>query len=181
MRRGVVVLTGPPGAGKTTVAVRVARRYAMAVHLHTDDFWHYIVAGAIPPYEPASRSQNETVMDVIAGAAFSYADGGFTTVVDGIVGPWMLDHFRKRARSQPQIPLHYMVLRPHRDVTLARAQGRTAPDALVDRHPILTMWDQFADLDDLEPHVLDTSDQDTPETEKRVMDAIASGHFRLAP
>ncbi|MQY06797.1 AAA family ATPase [Actinomadura macrotermitis] len=175
MRSSVVILAGPPGAGKSTVAARIARRHPKAVHLRTDDFWQYIVAGAIPPYEPASRAQNETVMDAIAGAAFTYAAGGFVTVVDGIVGPWMLDHFRKQA----QVPLHYAVLRPYRDVALARAQGRAAPDALVDRHPILTMWDQFADLGVLESHVFDTSDEDVTETERRVAEAIDSGRLRL--
>ncbi|MGW2314700.1 AAA family ATPase [Actinomadura luteofluorescens] len=179
MPGSVLVLTGPPGAGKSTVAARLARRHEKAVHLHTDDFWHCIVAGAIPPYEPASRSQNETVMDVIAGAAFTYASGGFVTVVDGIVGPWMLGHFRRQASLHPSVPFHYAALRPLRDVTLARAQARTAPGALVDGRPVLAMWDQFADLGELERHVLDTSDEDVAGTEARVAEAFASGRLRL--
>ncbi|MBM4549292.1 hypothetical protein GS445_06165 [Rhodococcus hoagii] len=50
-------------------------------------------------------------MDVIAGAAYTYALGGFTTVIDGIVGPWMLDHFRTRAAQHPELAVHYIVLR----------------------------------------------------------------------
>ncbi|NKX88154.1 AAA family ATPase [Nocardia coubleae] len=172
----VIILTGPPGAGKSTVADAFARKLERGVHLHTDDFWHYIVAGAIPPYEPASARQNQTVMNVIAGAAFTYAAGGFTTVLDGIVGPWMLHHFRDHT---PGIALHYVVLRPGRDITLSRAKARTAPQALVDEQPIATMWDQFASLGDYEPHVLDTSTDDAHRTIERVTDAVTSNRFRL--
>lgn len=77
------------------------------------------------------------------------------------------------------MPLHYVVLRPARDVALARAQARTAPDALVDQTPILTMWDQFADLGRFESHVLDTTAQDATATVRTVRTAVASGRLRF--
>lgn len=44
----MVVLTGPPGAGKSTVAAILAESYSPSVHLHADDFWHFLRRGAIP-------------------------------------------------------------------------------------------------------------------------------------
>lgn len=38
-------------------------------------------------------------MDAIAGAARTYALGGFTTVIDGIVRSWRLDRFQRQTRS----------------------------------------------------------------------------------
>ncbi len=99
-------------------------------------------------------------------------------MVDGIVGPWMLDHMRDAARRSPEVPLDYVVLRPAREVALARAQARTAPDALVDAVPILAMWDQFADLGAFERHVLDTTDRTAAATVDAVRTAVDGGRLR---
>ena len=176
MTADVIVLTGPPGAGKTTTARRLATGYERAVHLHTDDFWHVIVAGLVPPYLPEADAQNRTVMGVVGAAAWTYAGGGFTTVVDGIIGPWMLPHVRAGRSS---VRLHYVVLRPARDETLRRAQRRTAAGALVDEGPVTAMWDQFAELGALERHVLDTTAQTPHETLAAVRAAVASEAYLL--
>jgi predicted kinase len=181
MSAGVVILTGPPGSGKSTVAALHARTYHKAVHLHTDDFWHFIVTGLIPPYEPTSESQNHTVIEVVAGAAYTYAQGGLTTIVDGIVGPWMLGHYLAQARQHRDVALTYIVLRAGRDETLARARGRTAPGALVDEQLILQLWEQFAQLGSYEGHVLDTSGESAETSTQRVADAIAAAAHRLRP
>ena len=171
----IILLTGPPGAGKTTTARSLAQTFEKSVHLHTDDFWRFIVAGVILPHLPESDDQNQTVIRAIAKTAQIYAEGGYTVVVDGILGPWMLHHFR----AIKNVSIAYVVLRPSRDETLGRAQSRTSPDTLTDAEPILQLWDQFADLGELEPHVIDTSKQDPEETVHAVEVAISSPFFTL--
>ncbi|GMA23434.1 hypothetical protein GCM10025864_11930 [Luteimicrobium album] len=175
----LVIVSGSPGSGKTTVARHVARRFDRSVHLHTDDFWHAIVRGAVPPYLPEADEQNQTVVGIIAAAAFGYAAGGYTTVVDGVVGPWMLPHYRRVAAQHPEVAVHYVVLRPDQATTLRRAQQRTGPDALVDPGPVLALWQQFEDLGELGGHALDTSDLSAETTADALCREVALGRLRL--
>ena len=44
----IIVITGSPGTGKTTTASTVAKESDLekSVHMHTDDFYHYLSKGA---------------------------------------------------------------------------------------------------------------------------------------
>ena len=88
----IIVITGSPGTGKTTTASIVAKESNMdkSVHMHTDDFFHYLSKGAIPPHLPESNEQNLVVIEAFLEAAKRYARGGYDVIVDGIVGPTCL-------------------------------------------------------------------------------------------
>ena len=119
----MIVLTGPPGAGKSTVARLLADTLPFSVHLHSDDFWRYIRQGRIAPYLPQAHRQNQVVIDALAQAAFAYAGGGYHVICDGIVGPWFIDVFRAAATART-IELHYVILRPDEPTTLRRVRPR---------------------------------------------------------
>jgi chloramphenicol 3-O-phosphotransferase len=170
----VLIVTGPPGAGKSTVADALAKSFSFpCVHLHSDDFWGAIKRGLIAPYLPEAHAQNRVVMDALAAAARCYARGGYFVVFDGVVGPWFLG----RMRDLIDVPLHYVVLRPDLCTTVARAQERT--DRLREFGPIQNLHQQFANLGTLESHVIDTTGQSIAATVEAVRRGFSSGAFRL--
>jgi predicted kinase len=164
----IILVSGPSGAGKTTVArILAGSRLAPSVHLHTDDFYAAIKQGAVAPYLPEAHAQNETVTGVIARAAAGYAAGGYETVVDGVIGPWFLGAYEAAAQAAG-VGLAYVVLRPDRDTALARGTSRSE-HPLTDRLILGEIWDGFADLGPYEKNVLDTTALTAEETADAVL------------
>lgn len=174
----VLLLTGSPGAGKTTVARLLATDAARpTVHVTTDEFFTAIRTGFIAPYLPESQRQNEVVVDAVVAVVAVYARGGYDVVVDGIIGPWFLPPYRKAA-AEGDWTMSYVVLRPDLDTALDRARGRAAGE-LKDVEAITGLHGAFADLGELESHTFDNTRLDAAETAVEVQNAVASGAFRL--
>jgi len=172
----ILILSGPPGAGKTTVARALAKASAApAVHMHTDDFYTAIRKGFILPWLPESLQQNTTVTRAIAAAAVEYAKGGYEVLLDGVVGPWFLDIYRQLA-SPADIALDFVALRPDAPTAVARARDRQ--DAPIADYP-MNMIDGFADLGPFEPHVIDTTSLSVEAVMAAICEGRAAGQFRL--
>jgi predicted kinase len=156
----VLLITGPPGSGKTTVARILAAEFERSVHLESDFFFGSIAAGFVEPWKAGSREQNEVVMRIVSDAAASYATAGYFTIVDGIFIPgWHFESVRDRLRGCG-IDVAYAVLRPALATAIGRAEAR-GPRKLSDE-AIIQLWESFRDLGHLERHVID-NDGETPE------------------
>jgi predicted ABC-type ATPase len=117
----LLVLTGPPGAGKSTVARLLADRAEPSALVEGDAFFGFLARGAIEPWLPASNAQNEVVTRAAAAAAGRFAGDGFFTVFDGMVGPWFLPTF---AAETGLARLDYAVLLPSEEVCVHRVDTR---------------------------------------------------------
>jgi adenylate kinase family enzyme len=180
MVASALILTGPPGAGKSTVGDLLARQSPTpAVHIHSDDFYdRFIKSGFVKPWLEEAQAQNVAVTRALAAAAFAYAAGGYWTIVDGIVGPWFLALYREAAKASG-IALDYVVLRPGDAATnIGRVQGRDEM-GMKDEKVIRELFAQFSDLGPLEAHVVDSGLGPPQAVADAVRAGLVQGRFRL--
>ena len=170
----VVVVTGPPGAGKSTAANHLVTWATRGVLLDGDAFFDSVKAGWVAPWLPASSAQNETVIDALGAAAARFARGSYMVVVDGILGPWFLERFSAEITA----PLHYVVVRPNRNAAFARAAARP-PRPGDSAEAVAKMYDEFEALGVYERCVVDNSMQILDETVRAIAEGLERGRFRV--
>jgi cytidylate kinase len=116
----LVVVTGPPGAGKSSVSEHLANGFNPSALVAGDGFFAMIKQGYILPWLPQARRQNTVVIESAAAAAGRLTDI-CTVVYDGVLGPWFLPTF---VPATGLASVHYVILLPPLDVCLERVKGR---------------------------------------------------------
>jgi len=178
----VLILTGPPGAGKSTAARRLAEEVDLAanrggVHVHGDDFMDYVRSGFIEPWKRESQDQNVAITRALSAACFAFAGGGYLAVLDWIVGPWFLDIYREDAR-RTGIVLDYILLRLTEDLASRRAREREERP-IADYTDMSPLYAQMADIGELERHVIATTHLSIDDTLRAIREGMADGRYRL--
>jgi hypothetical protein len=178
----VLLLTGSPGCGKTTVAPLVADRHEPSVCLDLDWFFVKVRRGFIEPWRGEAHTQNRVILGAAAAAVVAFAEGGYFTVADGILYPFMLDLFAD-ACAPHGIPLNYAVLRAPIGIVQQRVQDRRSePEhfgALGDAEVVDDLWTQFESHGVEERHRVDSGASTPDEIAREVDRRLAAGDFQV--
>ena len=170
----IAIVTGCPGAGKTSYAREAARAHPHGLHLVADTFYDF-PARLIDPTRPESATQNTAIIKALCQAAGSFARSGYCVLLDGIFGPWFLPTIAAELRPLG-IATDYVVFRAEIDTALARVAAR--PDG-GEPASVRHMNNAFRNLGVFEANVVDTTELCENEVRDRVRDLRASGALAL--
>lgn len=126
--RAVLVISGIPGAGKSSIARIIATRLPRSVHIEAEVLQRFVVGGSVwPDGEPQAEAMRQLRLRGrnVALLADSFFEAGFTPVVDDVVIGTRLAELRSDLRSRP---LLFVLLTPRLDVVRERNRERPEKD-----------------------------------------------------
>ena len=126
LQPAVLVISGIPGAGKSTISALVARRLERAAHIEAEVLQRFVASGGAwpdgQPHEEAMRQLRLRGRNV-ALLADSFFEAGITPIIDDVVIATRLDELRADLQSRP---LLFVLLVP--DLDAVRARNRERPN-----------------------------------------------------
>ncbi len=174
----LLIVSGPPGAGKSTIAAAVADRAPRSFLVQGDAFFGFIRTGGIDPWLPESDAQNAVVTAAAGAATGRFATAPDAAVVyDGVVGPWYLPTFLAHAGVGA---CSYAVVLPSVEECVERVRTRVG-HAFVDEAATRHMHAEFATAT-IEPrHLFPNPPGAFDQTVEAIVAAHAAGTLATLP
>jgi energy-coupling factor transporter ATP-binding protein EcfA2 len=173
MTKPIVILSGPVGAGKSTVAQElIALSPDPIAYIEGDTFWSFIAKGA---KSRRIEKNFKMIMTAMTGAALPYALYGYEVILDFSIPPWFLETAQKIVKSR-DVPLDYVVLRPSETVCAARAAARPE-GAIADYAPYRDLYSSF---DGAARYTIKDDASDAAVVAARMREGLDSRKFRVS-
>src|SRR3972149_1596447 len=121
----LVILSGPPNAGKSSTAEALCQRYDRMLHIDVGVLRDFLRMGRRRRWDdsPAGRKQRELLLASACDMARRFLDAGYGVVIDDVVAPDDLPTYRG-ALAGCRAPVHFVVLLPQLEVILERERNR---------------------------------------------------------
>jgi hypothetical protein len=170
----LIIVTGPPGAGKSTVSGLVADSFDSSVLIPGDWFFSLWHGGAISPWLPQALPQTSVAARAAAAAAGAFARADCRVVYDGFIPPGDLAGFAAAAGLSV---LHYAVILPPAATCAGRVASRTG-HGFTSVDATRAMHRDFAQATLDARHLITDAGAAPEDVARQILDGLAAGSFQ---
>ncbi len=172
----IVLITGPPGVGKSAVSRALCERFDRMLHVDVDVLRGWVRAGYRHPWAQDEQAREQRLLAIRNASAIAVECSAlrYACLIDDTALSTDIDAYRA-AVAGAGAPVHAVTLLPSLEVARSRGAGRdaTVPGGLESLH---AAFGREAASGLIPGVVLDTSlDPGEHYTADRVQDAVASG------
>lgn len=165
----VIFLSGPIGAGKTTVAKALLPLLpAPLSYIEGDTFWSFIEKKG----ERGLQENFPVLVRSMTAAAVPFARSGFRVLIDFSIPPTYVDTARKILK---EVPFDFVLLRPSLQICVERATSRQE-GAITDYEMLKTFYARF---EEGTVEAICDDAVDPASMARRIADELNQGRFRV--
>ncbi|HXH21670.1 MAG TPA: AAA family ATPase [Dehalococcoidia bacterium] len=170
----ILILTGPPGSGKSAVAEALGERYDRVAHVEVEVLRRFITpTGFAKPHHPEREHQYRLGIRNACAIARNFIEERFGVIIDDIVPDASALELYLEGLKPAGVPVHFVRLMPSLEVCLERDRQRKewrAPPGRVEKvYREMEAAGPFAGV------TIDSSQQSVQETADSVQAATTSG------
>ncbi len=170
----IYIVTGPPGAGKTTICDELAKRFDRGFHLHCDDIYNMVKGGYKPPWDDVDDQLKNLKFAASSKLIETYLKAGFHVAVDYVFSLSQLQSFVSNLSN----PIVLAVLLPSLKTNIERDKNRKW---VVGKERVSNYHEEFAQLKILSPYTIDTTSIKPNEVVDKILEMSPVDRFLVTP
>ena len=93
----VIIISGPPGAGKTSVSLAICERFDRMLHIEVDTLRHWVVAGYRHPWAGDAQAAEQRLLATRNASAIARESVGmrYAAIIDDVVTADVVAQYRE--------------------------------------------------------------------------------------